>query len=405
MARRFLPRSTQMQLSRPFTSGPRGNNNSISVYVQCFGPLAKPDDSLNHIRVETVDNFGEVLGNDYQSLDSAGKDGVKVFTTLSFPRRQSSFLIRFYAGTNQTFSELRVPNPIKNPFPEWNAEELPITKTNGDLSVTFKGLKKLLEVQRYNSKSQTNIYLQPEFEIRWKGAITPEWKLGSCLMEDATGNWMGGVIPGLPSHEPVWKLNTMFSRLPGSVLEPNESVSVQLLVPANGTFTPLNIETNVQGMTIWLIGWLGAGEAKLSNGVPFSAKAEHATEPYTEMVSGWTNVAPGWTNATCLETLRVGKPTLLLAHSPAGLNFQITLMFIDAEGKREEPFLNHKYFSPDRYGARSNALHRFVQPELATNTTSIYANIIVQRLREFQFYTKPPTSHTWLGRPPGQSGQ
>src|SRR5205814_5188783 len=139
----------------------------------------------------------------------------------------------------------------------------------------------------------------------------------------------------------------------------------------------------------------------LSNGIPFSARAEHTPEPYRQVNAGWTNITAGWSNAAWMETVNLGKPTLLMAHTHGGLGLRVSSTFNDAAGKRVEGNLNSYLGNPDVNGRRRSAIHSFVQPDLTAGMTNLSLEIIVQRLREIDFYARPPTNFTWMGKPPG----
>ncbi len=91
---------------------------------------------------ESFAAFGaSTIGND----DGKRFRSIKGWMVSAFPRRSESLGLRFLhklPGTNiwQTALEFHIPNPAFQNYPTWTAEPLPVTKADGDLSVTLTGL-------------------------------------------------------------------------------------------------------------------------------------------------------------------------------------------------------------------------------------------------------------------------
>ncbi len=326
-ARQILPRRFQERLPRS-THGACYSTNGIAIWLEDLAPGSRTNVVRKWGSVETVSRNGDVLtSQDAPGHYSGGGRCQPVFLS-KFPRRQKSFLLRLYDQKGQLAGELTVVNPCRGPFPQWKAETPPVTKTNGDLTATFKGWKRLLEE---SPPGRTNQNLKADFEFKWAGAPTTEWELGPCRLDDATGNSVGGLCPELPLSEPVWRLHGWFERRREAVFAPDEHfVFTNLNVLSAGSFTNLNLATNLQGVGLWILWWSGPATLTLSNGFPVRAEPTQGTNAYRQL-------SLKWANGTWREVITVGRSTLLIAQTPAGLDVQVDCMMRDSNGRATAP--------------------------------------------------------------------
>lgn len=144
----------------------------------------------------------------------------------SFPRRQSKFVLRVqkYGPQGPEFAneKFTIRNPLHDSFTtSWQAESLPATKEDGDLSVTLVKLDTAAD-NPFNQDDETSSkVVEATFQIQRNGKPISNWQPMSVVSSDVTGNstsmgiyqnkWKDDLDvavfqPGLWSDEPVWKI-------------------------------------------------------------------------------------------------------------------------------------------------------------------------------------------------------
>jgi len=399
LARRHFPKGLQRWIPRPLV-GAAGWTNSISVWFQ---QKLKTNQTfaLQSGRMEIVNDHGETTSGSYFSapgcLPTLWQGGVAF---LNFPRRQSSFLCRLVDSNQQVMATFRVLNPWHGPFPEWHADPLPITKTNGDLGVTFNGVLKVLEAF---PPGKTSMWYRANFDCTWQGLPTKEWLFTQSWLSDPTGNRLGALHPGLSVHEPVWRLEACFERTQeATYTEQERCILATLPVLGPCAYTNLDIHTNFQGSSFWIWGWSGAAAVTLSNGIIAEAKpAQPVTNSWTcyELWVRWgTNANNNW-----LRGMNFTRPTLLMAHIKVPSRIE-RLYFRDDRGRLcgvhiedDRYYLNDRFTVSNAYQAWYN--HGVIlQPTIPPDAKFVTLEVVIQTPRWFEFYLEPPRVEKWIGR-------
>jgi hypothetical protein len=327
----------------------------------------------------------------------------------NFARRQRDFLLRFY-GTNQVLlASLRVPNPCRGSFAISTPEPLPVTKTNGDLAVTFNGITKFLEE---NPPGKTSAFFHADFTFQQKLVPTTDWSVGKCWLEDSTGNSIGGMMPGLSERERVWRLRQWFYRKADASFTSEEHLVItNLTIPAPGNFADLNIATNLQGIAVCLFTWTGAAALTCSNGVIVGAA------PPEKQESNWSQLSWRADPVSCVRRLNFGRPALLVAHQ-SNPDYEVRFVFRDERGKQvgvmnpwSGSFLADRLWgrqsmpssaplAPDLSAFSVATLNQgglVLQPEIPSGARVLSLEVIVQRLRMLEFFVEPPKRVKWVG--------
>jgi hypothetical protein len=156
----------------------------------------------------------------------------------AFPRRTGKFNLRVLELNPQTKRPsvkdgFVIANPARGPFPAWSPNPLPITKADGDLSVTLTRLESGVKAPRLQSDAApddpTSRSMLAAFRIQQGGRATTNWQPVRVETSDATGNhtagwcnthWENGEALayyqwGLWPDEPAWKLRVELSRTAG----------------------------------------------------------------------------------------------------------------------------------------------------------------------------------------------
>jgi tetratricopeptide (TPR) repeat protein len=137
-----------------------------------------------------------------------------------FRHEGDTFTVRLYdlAGTKVGEFLIEDPSPIKGAYPVWEPEELPATKTNGDLTITLASVAgELNESERSRNGRkyiQKRTRLTYDFQVAEKGEPTSRWQSRSLMVSDALGNSLNNYdVSQLCEQEAAWKLTTKFYRV------------------------------------------------------------------------------------------------------------------------------------------------------------------------------------------------
>jgi hypothetical protein len=190
----------------------------------------------------------------------------------TWPRRQRTFTVRVYErgkryGDATLLGEFTVRNPKPDHYPTWTASLLPLTASNGSLSVILFDLTAGVghgSLKWKPALSPTVAETRAGFRIERNGRPTKEWGIATVEASDATGNlitrlWgtssepdaeFAELHPHLWPAESAWKLRVGLSQR--SNFEPDELWTVRdiQLSPTNTVV----LQTNLQGVLLQFIG-------------------------------------------------------------------------------------------------------------------------------------------------------
>lgn len=279
VARRILPARWQGWLPMVSTMTCGQSSNSVTVYLErteippgglgsppWTEPVAADDSGFRY--------FGQ--GGLCSSWGTGARELIGI-TLLSFPRRQPRFDLQLCGHTREVLATLSVANPIRGPFPEWKAESLPITLTNGPLVITLESLTEL--------SSSSLRWVKPTWRIQ---AADPRWQEAKARLihfEDPTGN----AGPFLSKAEPAWKLKAVAHRVRSSDFDADERLAIaNLIPPRDGDFQALDLVAERAGAIIKVGGLGGAGELVITNGT-----TRVMLPPGPVKQSGWSSGSSG----------------------------------------------------------------------------------------------------------------
>src|SRR5262245_21733947 len=183
LARRWLPSRWSGWLP-PVVSGTCGSGtNSITVFIRLIDPSSGlPRGQLPWSGYTTEDDSGFRYARVGGHCSFGGSATAQVMGLIltTYPRRQPEFAFHFLDAKQTVLGSLRVPNPLRGSFAEWEPRALPQTKTNGPVVFTLESLQEAGS-EPWRSVSPT-----------WKMVSTnPAWanaKPRSLVLYDATGN-------------------------------------------------------------------------------------------------------------------------------------------------------------------------------------------------------------------------
>lgn len=246
----------------------RTDQPSVTLWLDRRGAAA----TTSGLVLCDADGFG-VEGNYWMMKLNPPNSTMEGWAFEAWPRRGRTFTVRVYErgqryGEATLLGEFTVRNPRPDHYPTWTAPPLPITATNGDLSLTLFDLTAAVGRGSLKWKPAPNPTVSETragFRIRWNGQPTRQWDIVTTEASDATGNQIRALWgssspepdaeyaelhPHLWPAESAWKLRVGLSQR--SNFAPDEVWTIRdiSLSPTNGTL----IQTNLQGITLQFVG-------------------------------------------------------------------------------------------------------------------------------------------------------
>jgi hypothetical protein len=214
-------------------------------------------------------------------------------TLRAWPRRQSHFRLRFLDEKANVIGVMRVHNPVKGPFPVWEPEPIPQSRTNGPVIVTLRSVR----ASRPDSP-------WPAAVADWRVQSTdPQWRsatIRSTTFYDATGNegqW-------LPRSEPAWKAVALVYRKSMDDFPVAERIMVEnVALPRPSEFVGLDRTFDRNGVKITLHVLGGAGRLYVTNGL------QRAMVP---AVPGEGGRSTSWDGTTRIESWGSKQPFIMI---------------------------------------------------------------------------------------------
>jgi hypothetical protein len=256
-ARRYVSRQGVMTSTKP----------TVTLWFEQIGtgpPVGDP-----HIVVCDETGFGVWGVHTSMPLGPTG-NRLTAFMCDSWPRRDRYFTVRVYEsikhwGEAKPIGEFKVRNPTPGKYSQWIAEPFPITRRQGDLSVTLLDLVSDVgsgSLRHQWAGNPIRSRTRADFHIKQNDQLTTEWGVISTESSDATGNlidrWGGSgqdgdiTVAELQPHpwpaESAWKLRVGVSRK--SNFDAAELWTLRVPLSDEHVTNRVLIETNLQGTVL-----------------------------------------------------------------------------------------------------------------------------------------------------------
>jgi hypothetical protein len=361
--RKVLPGGMLRWLPTPAMGHCSSGTNSATLYlrVESLAPFA-PLPWANYVAEDDA-GFRYPMEGGYCSFGGGAGGGGPIygFTLRASPRRQKDFLVRFFDARRVELGAVRVKNPLPGPFPEWQAEPLPTTHTNGPVALTLESCA---------VAGQPNWrHLQPKWRLE---ATEPRWakaRAGYAMVADATGNEASILSP----REPVWRIRTRVHRQRREDFRPEErAVFEKLAAPGPGEAFVVERTAEVSGVKVRLRTLASQGTLYFTNdvmGVLAPGKAgDGSTSDGIRRVNYWSS----------------DKPFVLLETRGATWDDETRIRVTDQDGR--ELKLDEGQGASGHDGGVMTLVPKFTLP---TNTTALTFEVIVSRALTFDFFVNP----------------
>lgn len=261
----------------------------------------------------------------YNSAYIQPRPGVqfKGFSFRAFPRRERELLMSVSAWGNNgrdSVGEWRCPNPAFSSAKPWSAAPLPLSATNGELTLTLTNFFTGADMSSDKPKPARRVdegAAWLAYAVAERGKPTTEFKFLAARMQDATGNdvnqssWSDDASRGKVSFTPLlwpgeaWKLELALARrtnfAPQELVGP---VKLAVITPTNSWDIWKN--SNSITRTTWgtnqleVIAWNSAGGASPETrlGIRMAALSDdtYADIVRAEMETGTNLIRHSWSN-------------------------------------------------------------------------------------------------------------
>lgn len=299
----------------------------------------------------------------------------------AFRTEQNRFKLQVFntAGKIVATFDLTHPSPLSAGY--WNAEELPATKSNGELAMTLHRLHPRLHKQTINGVERKSWYYWPETTLTENGMPTNQWNAEPFELTDPVGNpWY---TPYHNRHfstrEPAWMLRMRAFRPANANFSTAEIWKfVDQPLPAQDKVELRNDEISIADVDLILIALAGAGNTT------YALARSPGQGVYSFNSRTWdcdTNTSIEIDEVSSAATVKVEShwPHLVMGTSGETPLHRLYVLAKDDQGRNV----------PTQVANSHNMLtYYFFKTE--PDAKSLTFSIIVHRGHEFEFFVKPP---------------
>ena len=364
--RRILPQKWTGWLPAATSANCNLGTNSLTVHLRLTDGNGQTMGATPWQGYATEDDSGFRYPRRGGGCSTGGGSGDQLHGVIlqSYPRRQSRFWLHLFDQTNGVMASLRVANPVRGPFPEWQPRPLPQTASNGPVILTLAAL--------FQASSDPWAYVRPQWNLT---AADPAWREARVRyfrFVDATGNEGAS----LSLREPAWQARARVYRERFEDFASTERMVVtNLAIPAAGEYVEIDESADLAGVNVTVLVLAGAGKFMVTNGVARSMM------PSTSAGVGHSSSSFG---NTVVETWWSAKPFLLVEVKNALPEDEVFIRMLDNQG-RVVKLEDDGSWSGSRPGLRCYR-RDFDRPEGAR---SLNLEIVVSRPLGFEFMVNP----------------
>lgn len=313
--------------------------------------------------------------------DRTSYDTWLVFSSFpAFRTDQGRFRLQVknLAGEVATTIELTHPSPPA--VQTWQAEELPATKTNGDVAVTLKRLHANFHWNTINGVRKKYWYYSPDATVSVNDQLAADWYVSLLETADPLGNQQH-YGQSLSIREPAWKVRLAASRAQTSKFTAAETWTLMdLPLPEKDTAPPRSDSQTIDGVTVTLIALAGSGKTSYSIATPsLSGYGNFSSSSGGSAFGSSTKVESKRNGSTATSSVEANWPHLTLDAVGMTPLHRLYLLAKDDQGRNVETQQSYHYAGLQSFFFKT-------EPDAKSLTLSI----IVHKGREFEFFIKPP---------------
>ena len=331
----------------------------------------------DHYQLKRDQGVSGTSGSGYSDAKPFGSSMVKAgrcYVTCEFPipRPDDGRLqLDVFDGSDQKVARILLPYPdnlIDVPN-DWVPDPLPITRSDGDLDVTLKGVT----FPRHDNQTGLSVY--PQLEFVHDGQPSKTWAAQQELF-DQLGNSSYTWECNLSPRESAWKLKLTLSQNPDGRFLPEETKTIDPMpmeLAGQASF-PRGISHTVNGVAFSIIGLAGPGPVNFT--VPGTG-TQVTSKTYQPGGQSY-GMSSSCSGNNCKIELSCGQP-FLMTNVVWGADHTVKLVIRDQAGEVLEQRGN---------ASAQGLMFWFFEPK--PTSTSMQAQIIVQKYRRVEFLLAPP---------------
>ena len=304
----FIPVAFKKAFGPSFPASFGFGKPGVAVWLMCYDPGRGTYVQNWADNVIVVDDHGCVFDHRGRGSTGDGFHHAEVFNFSAYPRRQTTFTIRFLktvSGNETLLGEMKVQNPNRSAqYSNWVPESFPSKKTNGSVVLRMNAFDP--------THGQTAVIASKNGKHR------------DTHYEDVTGN--SG--PSLCTNEPAWKYRTTIFRTDNATFSTNELWTLRpMTMPAPGTMLPLQLTNMLQGFPIEVRYVGGPGSYTFSNDVLISSA------PWKPGMSASLNSSSFDSKQGKVTTVSYGSanPFLIIARPHLGDTYELAVRLRDGD--------------------------------------------------------------------------
>lgn len=304
----------------------------------------------------------------------------------SFPAFRTDggrFKLQVKNASGNVVATIELTHPSPPAAQTWQPEELPATKSVGNVTVTMNRLNANSQSHSHNGVEQKWWYYWPDASVSENGSPTSEWSVNQLDVTDPLGN-QPQYGQSLSIREPAWKVRVVAARTQASKFTPaetwNPSELVTFVLPAKDTAVPLTCAHMIDGVAITLAAFAGPGKTSYSIATPGMSKYGNFTSSSGGSAFGSSTKTETKRNgSTTTATVDANWPHLTLESSGLSPLHRLYLLAKDDQGRSVETQYSYHYGELQSF---------FFKTE--PDAKSLAVSVIVHKGHEFEFFVKPP---------------
>lgn len=298
----------------------------------------------------------------------------------AFRTDQGHFKLQVKNLAGEVIGNIELTHPSPPVAQTWQAEELPATKSVGNVAVTMNRLNANSQSHSHNGVEQKWWYYWPDASVSENGQPTNEWSVNQLNVTDPLGN-QPQYGQSLSIREPAWKVRVVAVRNQTSKFTAAETWNpADLALPAKDTAVPLADSKTIDGVTVTFLSLAGPGKTSYSIATPGLAKYGNFTYSGGGAAFGSsTKVESRRNGSTATRTVEANWPHLTLETTSLSPLHRVYVLAKDDQGRAVETQQSHDY------GELQSCFFK-TEPDAKSLTLSV----IVHKGHEFEFFVKPP---------------
>lgn len=362
-ARQHLPTSMTRWIPVASSTTCSSSSNSVTAYFRVTDTSGAPVNTEPWAGYLAEDDIGFRFPRE-GGFCSSGSGASKIYGLIlrAHPRRQPAFWFRFLDRDDSVIASLRVPNPVRGPFNQWQPQPVPQTCSNGLVTLQLSSLRE--------AGSAKWRVVKPQYNLTSSDPAWTKAKVRYTTFQDATGNEGQRLSPS----ELAWKARALvFRERVGDFADNERLVITNLSIPAPGEFVSLDQTVELQAVRLTAHALAGPGQFRITNGV---------TRGMSPSVSaGYSTISDGKTR---VESWGEALPFFLLEARDLQPDDELLVRLHDHRDREIEIGKTGGYYGTGR-GRRMYQL-TFTPPD---DAKLLRLEIILNRPLPFEFMVNP----------------